>query len=393
MERSHKYRLARACAAVLLALLLHSYAYAATFVVDSLGDQDDQLPGDHQCLTGLGTCTLRAAIQEANSLFGADTIQFAVTATIVVTSALPPIVDGSASRPLFTITTNQPVEISGLTLTRAAAASGGALTVASGSTVTVTRCALTDSSATGNGGAVHNSGSLTLVETTVSGNRAGGAGGGIYNAAGATLALTNSTFGGNTADTDGGGLANVGTATLLNVTLADNLADDDNNGSSNGGGIWDSGSATTTLKNTLLARNADRGGQSPECAGSVGSQGFNLLQRDTGCTFAATGNDVVNPATTLILGALRDNGGPTLTHALLFGSPAIDAGTNTGCPATDQRGIARPLNGTGSATCDIGASTSFRPPRPAQTCRSRSAIAPIWSRPATRSPILRSFAI
>jgi len=56
---------------------------------------------------------------------------------------------------------------------------------------------------------------------------------------------------------------------------------------------------------------------------------------------------VTNP----LLGPLQNNGGQTQTHALLTGSPAIDAGTNTGCPTTDQRGIARPQG----ATCDIGA--------------------------------------
>ena len=51
-----------------------------------------------------------------------------------------------------------------------------------------------------------------------------------------------------------------------------------------------------------------------------------------------------------VLGALADNGGPTLTHGLLPGSPAINAGDDADCPATDQRGAARP-----TAACDIGA--------------------------------------
>ena len=51
-----------------------------------------------------------------------------------------------------------------------------------------------------------------------------------------------------------------------------------------------------------------------------------------------------------LLGALADNGGPTLTHALLTGSPAIDAGNDAACPATDQRGVTRPQG----AHCDIG---------------------------------------
>ena len=58
-----------------------------------------------------------------------------------------------------------------------------------------------------------------------------------------------------------------------------------------------------------------------------------------------------------LLGPLQDNGGPTWTHALLDGSPAIDTGTPTDCPAIDQRGYLRPVDGDGDdiAVCDIGA--------------------------------------
>ena len=60
-----------------------------------------------------------------------------------------------------------------------------------------------------------------------------------------------------------------------------------------------------------------------------------------------------------LLGTLQDNGGPTDTLALQTGSPAIDAGTDTGCPAADQRGTARPQ----AAACDIGAFERIPPPR------------------------------
>ena len=51
-----------------------------------------------------------------------------------------------------------------------------------------------------------------------------------------------------------------------------------------------------------------------------------------------------------LTGPLAENGGPTLTHALLAGSPAINAGDDSACPATDQRGVARPQG----PHCDIG---------------------------------------
>ena len=57
-----------------------------------------------------------------------------------------------------------------------------------------------------------------------------------------------------------------------------------------------------------------------------------------------------------MLGLLQDNGGLTWTHSLLTGSPAIDAGNNTQCPATDQRDVPRPIDGDGDgkAICDVG---------------------------------------
>jgi hypothetical protein len=60
-------------------------------------------------------------------------------------------------------------------------------------------------------------------------------------------------------------------------------------------------------------------------------------------------NDVI--VTAPLLDSLADNGGPTLTHALLAGSPAIDAGDDAVCPETDQRGVSRPQG----AACDVGA--------------------------------------
>ncbi len=78
------------------------------------------------------------------------------------------------------------------------------------------------------------------------------------------------------------------------------------------------------------------------------------ISDDATCGFTASGDQQnVNP----LLGQLTDNGGQTDTRALLAGSPAIDTGVNTGCPATDQRGDPRPQdgNGNGVAICDIGA--------------------------------------
>jgi hypothetical protein len=122
-------------------------------------------------------------------------------------------------------------------------------------------------------------------------------------------------------------------------------------GNVGGDGIRTS-NALMTLGNTILANNLNG-----DCRGTVSSTGYNLVSIPAGCTIVGdtTGNIIgVDP----MLGPLAFNGGPTQTHALLTGSPAIDAGA-VACPppATDQRGIARPQDGDGDGTtiCDIGA--------------------------------------
>ena len=84
------------------------------------------------------------------------------------------------------------------------------------------------------------------------------------------------------------------------------------------------------------------------------SRGHNLIGAGTGCPGDASLGDItVDPATvvTNVLGPLQDNGGPTFTHALRLGSPAVDAGDPEQCRRRDQRGVPRPQG----VTCDIGA--------------------------------------
>src|SRR5262249_52447668 len=124
-----------------------------------------------------------------------------------------------------------------------------------------------------------------------------------------------------------------------------------------GGGIYGEGlgpPGPLTFKNTIIANNVGTPGANCQIVlGTFTSHGQNLESADT-CSLNP-GIDLVN--TDPMLGPLQFNGGPTLTHALLPGSPAIDAGDNTECPATDQRGVSRPLDAVtaGVAVCDIGA--------------------------------------
>lgn len=208
------------------------------------------------------------------------------------------------------------------------------------------------------------SGGLTLTNSTVYSNTAGFDGGGIFNFGG--LTMINSTLSGNTANRDGGGIANQGAASLLNATITNNQADGNFDGIGTGGGISNTG--TFNFSNTILALNSEtqlvffnKGVHivpfPGECAGTLTSFDYNLLTYydSSHCTISgSTGNTLFN--TDPLLGPLANNGGPTLTHALLPGSPAINRipnGTN-GCGTTittDQRSTPRPIG----AGCDIGA--------------------------------------
>ncbi len=195
-----------------------------------------------------------------------------------------------------------------------------------------TTAALTANTFVGNagsngGGAIMNeNATLTLVNNTLSGNQAAsGSGGALYQLGGSSV-LTNNTLTGNTAGTSGGALYNLlGTLTLRNTIVSANTAP------SNAECFNDTG-----FPGGILTANAHN------VLGVAGSAG--------GCPAGAA--DVVpSGALSTVLKPLSDNGGPTQTHALLGGSPALDNADMAFCPSTDQRGAGRPqLTG-----CDIGA--------------------------------------
>src|SRR5437867_4507102 len=357
-----------ACLALvcLAAPRLASPGRAATFTVDTTADVVDALAGDGICATATGACSLRAAVQESRALPGGDTIilpsglylltiagagnnsatsgdlDISEELTITGAGARTTIIDGNGLDRVFDVRNPVPVTMSGVTIRNGAApgaGGGGGIATVNGP-LTLTDVTLAGNAAGGNGGAISGSGAIVMTGCAVIGNSAGG-GGGIVVQNG-TLTLTNVTISGNTAVGDGGGLqaANI-SAALTNVTITANSA-------GTGGGIFRFG-GTVSLKNTIVANNVSGG----NCSDSVTSMGNNI---DSGNTCGLSGpGDLIN--TDPALGPLQNNGGPTDTHALPGGSPAVDTGTNAGCPATDQRGMARPFDGDadGTPTCDIGA--------------------------------------
>jgi hypothetical protein len=233
-----------------------------------------------------------------------------------------------------------------------------------GGTMRIERTLIGGNTAVDHGGGVYGSSTVvTIDDSTVRDNQISGAsssGGGIFNDA--QMTLTNVTVSGNTATQYSGGIHSQDPMTLTNVTVSGNTA-------GNGGGIMQTGGSTMTLLNCTIANNTIGAGGGPggirayspvlmrntiiannegaNCGGSLTSQGYNLESADS-CGLNATG-DITS--TNPLLGPLQNNGGttvglgePTLTHALLTGSPAVDAGDPafTPPPAYDQRGAGFP---------------------------------------------------
>ncbi|HEX9000675.1 MAG TPA: choice-of-anchor Q domain-containing protein, partial [Blastocatellia bacterium] len=321
-----------------------------------------------------GAGSLRQAMLDANAAPGGDIITFIVTGTINLASALPAIEqdltitgpganqltvrrDTGGNYRIFQINVATTVSISGLTLTNGNVTGDGGGIHNSGN-LTVTECALVANTATNVGGGILNLGTLNVLRSTISGNTATSDGGGLWTSAGSAT-LTNCTISGNNATSFTGGLSNVSNGVASTLTLT-NCTVTANTGPTEGGiaTVDQSGPATTTLKNNIVANNSNPNLAVIGANASVVSQGFNLASDNGNSLLNGTG-DLTN--TNPQLAALANNGGPTPTHALLAGSPALDKGSFVAGVTTDQRGLTRPFNITsipmasGGNESDIGA--------------------------------------
>ena len=235
------------------------------------------------------------------------------------------------------------LSITNSSLSGNSADSGGG--ISSSGSLTVVTSTFSANTVSGLGGGIYNLGTLTVSHSTFSSNSANNSGGGIFHSFSSTTAnVRNSTFAGNTAGIFGGGIHSTDQVNLIvtNSTLSTNSA---NGFGASGGGIYRaSGAGSVTLRNTIVT-NSPAGGN---CSPGITNGGNNM---DSGPTCGWASNNGSRSNTLPRLGPLANNGGPTLTLALLPGSPAIDAGNPATCTASDQRGVARPQGDR----CDMGA--------------------------------------
>jgi len=436
MRSVRKFKAAAICLIVACALTIP--ANATTITVSNTNDS-----GPGSLRQALASASDGDTI-DATGISGAITLttgQLLVNKSVTINGAGADLlaVDGNAASHVFQIGSGETVTISNLTIRNGRDDfSGGGISNGDGATSTITNCTVSDNSAgaiQGEGGGIFNGGTLTIINSTVNSNTVGSAGGvtgdggGVFN--GGTLTVVNSTVSGNAANSksgQGGGIFSDGTLTIVNSTVSGNTA-------GKGAGIDNSGTATTvTITNSTFSGNAalayggacfNQGilqianstlsdnsanvfgggvltvgtlqigntilnrGHSGENIHSFGevtviSLGYNLSSDDAAGFLTGPG-DQIN--TDPVLGPLEDNGGPTFTHALLPGSPAINAGNPgfTPPPFFDQRGpgFERVVNGRidiGSFEVQSGAT-----PTPAPTATATPTPTPTAAATSTPS--------
>ena len=398
-------------AAVLLAAVLlggRASAHDAAIFVTSPLDAPDASLLDETCDTGDGSCTLRAAIQEANAVSDADTIvlpageyvlsvpgadedaaatgdlDITETVTIAGAGAATTVIDAADLDRVLHVHAGATVILQGVTLRNGSAAVAGG--ILNQGILQLTNVIVSENTATDDGGGMINHGTITGDFVTLSGNMSGDNGGAYWGDGRMTLFY--STLSGNTAQDEGGaivsfggvvrleysavtgnralslrggGLVNFGESqlTLTNVTVSGNDA------ATQGGGILNNGDLRITF--VTLANNTASAGGGLHNGGMVGVAA--VIASDNTPDSCAGDGDIstagpvpgVNddgscafPGDLLIgdpqLLPLADNGGPTQTRALAPSSSAVDAYPD--CPhITDQRGVQRPQG----PACDIGA--------------------------------------
>jgi hypothetical protein len=304
------------------------------------GGGSDSIGFDHTQVTGpivLGGSQLELSLQGG-------------LAAVTISGGSGITVDGNDASQVFLVDYGVQATLDHLTITHGNAilGNGDGGGIFNYGTLTVSNSTLSANSASDVGGGIVNIETLTLSNCTLSGNSAS-EGGALFNNGPATV--SNCTFSGNSAN-QGGGILNQNSLTLTNCTLTGNSAAGDV-----GGGLYVVDVfSPSVLRNTLVAGNVSPNGT--DIYGVVDSSSSNNLVGSADGTLSGISNGTngnllgtrVNPINPR-LGPLADNGGPTLTHALLADSPARGAGNVAFATTTDQRGQPRTVGGE----IDLGA--------------------------------------
>lgn len=336
-------------------------------------------PAHAAAYTANDAATLIAAITAANADPDADTIT--LTDDITLTTAATYAYASDTGLPV--ISSAITIQGAGHTIGRDAAAPAFRLLATTNSgDLTLQAVTLRGGVSSATGGAIYSLGTLTVNNSILSDNHAdtpyAGSGGAIYNNGG-TLTVNNSTISGNSAAARGGGIANFGAATVNNSTIS-------GNNTFNGGGIYTALDTLTVNNSTITGNSATNAGggianyngsltlNRSLIAGNSGHYGaeifsgntddhlqannFNLIGHDGnaftdlhGGRLGATDIVPTQGVAAILDATLQVNGSGTPTHALVPGSPAIDAAGGRGVSAADQRGVTR----TQGCADDIGA--------------------------------------
>lgn len=391
---------------IFISLLLipdSTHAEALTLVVDTT--LDSNLLTYQNCTSAPDDCSLRGAISKANAdpvnTYAIQVPAGVYTLTIPginedenATGDLDLLVDMTIQgagmeltilqagpsreegidRVIHRFNTTSTTQISQLTISHGMIPDGklgAGLWNQSSGTLTLNQVSFRDNTGQGYsyGGGLGFQGDVIVTDSVFTGNSTGGEGGAIFQLVSSSIQLNRVTISGNSSGF-GGGFMNNSLAELINVTISGNTA------SQNGGGISQWNSANLVMHYTTIADNINTGSNTgwaihpaltfkaynsivaaepgkKACSTALDEAAFSI-STDNSC---GSGLTVFDPR----LAPLLDNGGNTKTHALSIGSPAIDAaGENSAtipCPATDQRGYPRPVDGNadGISACDIGA--------------------------------------
>ncbi len=357
-----------------LVVLPAGVASAADFVVNNSGDAGDAVKGNGTCATAGGACTLRAAVEEAEALSGADSItvpamtislgallDISRTTTLQGAGARSTIITGTPGHILLRISGGD-VQLRDLALQGATSSGGGgglAIQQTGNAATTLQRVRVVGNSVSGSSNAYAalyvTAGDMTVRESEISGNSAVSTlgyanGGGIYlQGASTRLFVENSTIHANTATAGGSGawggglFVYSGTATISSSTVTNNLAANSTSVAAYGGNVFNN-TGSLTVRDSIIAGGTADIPTAANCYGTIGFTGRNLVS-DTTCGTASATRTVGDPQ----LGPLQDNGGGTNSRSPALSSPAVDAIANCALPA-DQRGQQRPIG----AGCDLG---------------------------------------